>query len=154
SLHDFAATLFEILNTILGGCAYSLRIVDKLYHPEVGPIKALVSIGNNDEILDRAPQAIQEGELIAGMVWSKRQPIVFHDLYDDSAVRELSADDNFFLNQIKNRYRTAVCLPLLADDVVEGTLFIFRKPHHAFAQGDLDFVAAIAEIIAVTLRML
>lgn len=99
-------------------------------------------------VQESPPDSIQAviNEGLAGWVMRQRQSVLSQDVLQDERWYALPRDDD------RPRHRSAICVPLLSHNELQGVLTITNAAPAYFDTGDLTLLEAIAEQAATAVR--
>ena len=137
-LQAILATFFNQVERLMPNCAVAVRLWNSQTSRWEG-----VACSNMDVVEWRASIASSEWS-ISHLVVQTREPVVVADVQSDSRVASSS-----FLR--RNGLVSYVGLPLIAKDVVIGSLSFFTKTRHEFDGSEVEMLKLLAGQVAVAI---
>jgi signal transduction histidine kinase len=154
-----ATDLDSLLETVLARSVALYEAADAgsifLYNPDEDCLMARASIGYEIEPLSRV--RLKPGEAIAGKVFQRGQALLCASPEEiASNIANLRKENRAHFDGARpgvRQPRSAMCAPLIAKDSALGTLILVNlRRQGAFSAGDLRFLEAVANQIAIVLE--
>jgi signal transduction histidine kinase len=154
-----ATDLDSLLETVLARSVALYEAADAgtlfLYNPDDDCLTARASIGYETEPLSRV--RLKPGEAIAGKVFRRGQALLCVNPEEiASNIANLRKENRVHFAGARpgvRQPRSAMCAPLIAKDSVLGALILVNlRRQGAFSAGDLRFLEAVANQIAIVLE--
>jgi signal transduction histidine kinase len=154
-----ATDLDSLLETVLARSVALYEAADAgtlfLYNPDEDCLMARASIGYETEPLSRV--RLKPGEAIAGKVFQRGQALLCVNPEEiASNIANLRRENRVHFDGARpgvRQPRSAMCAPLIAKDSTLGALILVNlRRQGAFSAGDLRFLQAVANQIAIVLE--
>ncbi|KPJ48902.1 MAG: hypothetical protein AMJ38_04320 [Dehalococcoidia bacterium DG_22] len=154
-----ATDLDSLLETVLARSVALYEAADAgtlfLYNPDEDCLTARASIGYETEPLSRV--RLKPGEAIAGKVFQRGQALLCVNPEEISSnIANLRKENRAHFDGARpgvRQPRSAMCAPLIAKDSTLGALILVNlRRQGAFSAGDLRFLEAVANQIAIVLE--
>jgi signal transduction histidine kinase/transcriptional regulator with GAF, ATPase, and Fis domain len=143
SLKDLTQQVFAAIERVLGPCDILLRLLDKMQdrHGQVQEVLRLVD-ANSSVLRDITPPMLgQEDPAAASWAWRSAGHVYAPNLQDESC-----SQARRFFAPVRQLEGCAVCLPMMIEGRVQGTLTVRKAYRSAFSEADLDFLQQVANV--------